>query len=59
MRVDDEIQEWVKSFVKDKEEADGLINQLQYIAHKYGKQCFGVGILVGIVITFILIKWVS
>lgn len=59
MRIDDEIRDWVYTFIKDTNDAEGLINQIQYNAHKYGRMCFGIGILVGIFITFILIRWLA
>lgn len=49
---------WVRSFVSE-EEAQGLTNQLHYIARKHSKRAFTTGMIFGFIVAILLLKWLA
>lgn len=59
MTLWDKMFDWIQSYTKDEEEARGITNYVHYLAQKHSKASFVKGIVLGIVLVLILIKWLS
>lgn len=51
--------DWIESYIPNRGEAEGLTNQVHYLAQKHAKSSFVKGLILGAVIVLILLRWIS
>lgn len=54
-----DMYDWIRSEINDNDIAQGITNQVHYLAIKYGRKQFVVGIIVGAIGALSLVKWLS
>jgi hypothetical protein len=59
VKIEDRIYEWIGDYVPDKDEAKGVSGFLIHHVHKYAKKCFAFGLIIGVLSTIIILKWLA